>query len=234
MSDETGGANRPADDAHAQWWSSKDEAVGRRNNPGIVPASPTLTAPAGAAAPARAPADPAQPPLTGAAYAAAATAAARPAVPTVRAATQAISGLALSLVVGGILMLLGSVTAWATASGGGQSISQIGTAFGGSTGDFVYEYGWVTLTLGILVLLFGALLMVQDQLLFRVIVLLASLGALGYGIYEIVTIQSANSKSQGAVIIENASHVHVGIGLIIAVVGAAIATIAAVASSRQS
>jgi hypothetical protein len=156
-------------------------------------------------------------------------------------------------ILGGAAVIVGSVTTWLRITGFGHTLSlggtdtgtstvQVRTTRGGpilvTTTHFHASHGWITLALGAAIVLFAALLMLVRPTLLRLVPLLASLGALGYGFYQIVDIQSHIDSARHAarnnlLALVTGVNAHIGYGLIVVVAGAGVAVLTSLGAARS-
>ena len=145
--------------------------------------------------------------------------------------TAGIAGLFIS----GVLLIVGSVTAWITLSFGLGSVSASGTSISLSH-SFVVN-GWFTLCAGILLVVLAAMIFVSGDPLYRSLGLLISLVAAGCAMYALVRILQLTSQIHTPTFNNTAvnaikQNAGVGWGLIVALIGAIGAVVCAWSESR--
>lgn len=230
------------EETHLHWWSGVDDDR-QRNNPAIARPRPSepREGPIG---------PPGMPPSTwtGPAY----SAAVRP-VNVATSTERSVYVWAFFTLLGGAAVIVGSVTTWLRITGFGHTVNVAGTdtatstvqvrtaghaAVAVATTHFHASHGWITLVLGGGIVLFAALLVPLRPTLLRLVSVLASLGALGYGIYEIVDIQSHIDSARQAArnnlfALVTGVNAHIGYGLIVVVAGAGVAVLASFGAARR-
>lgn len=236
----------PGTETHALWWSGVDDDASRQRNPAITRARPTEPADGPVGPPGMAPST-----WTGPAY----SAAVRP-IDVATRPGRALYVWAFFTILGGAAVIVGSATTWVRLIAFGHTYHFAGTAASHSTvfrsssnlrgsttitvttNHFHASHGWITLALGGGIVLFAALLMLVRPTILRLLPLLASLGALGYGIYQMVDIQTnitslRHSRTSGlfAALFGNVN-AHIGYGLIVVVAGASVAVVASLGAAR--
>lgn len=145
--------------------------------------------------------------------------------------TAGIAGLFIS----GVLLIVGSVTAWITLSFGLGSVSASGTSI--SLSHAFVVNGWFTLSAGILLIVLAAMIFVSGDALYRSLGLLISLVAVGCAVYALVRILQLASQIQSPTFDNTAinaikQNAGVGWGLIVVLIGAVGAVICAWSESR--
>ena len=134
----------------------------------------------------------------------------------------------------GIVMMVGSVTAWVSATALGHKVSVTGTEITGYT----LLNGWFTFICGIALLVLGGLLAVSDDGAVRLLAILTAFTSLGLAVYDLVRVLHLISKahssasglgSTGGLLSGGES---VGFGLILVLVAATGAVLASLAARR--
>jgi hypothetical protein len=120
-------------------------------------------------------------------------------------------GLAVLVIIGGVLMAIGGFLPWGTVSLGTISVSVDGTY---SWGD-----GWIALGIGVALLLAGAALWGLRGTIWRVLPIVVAAAGIALAIYEIVHISSFGHPAERSASAFNAQ-LGVAYGLIIVLVGA--------------
>lgn len=98
----------------------------------------------------------------------------------------------LILFVCGILVMVGSVTAWVTVHSFGHTGSVTGTQLSGVDSLGIVN-GWFTFTGGVALLVLGGLMVVSTEVSVRVLAILVALATLGFAIYVTWSVSSRPS-----------------------------------------
>jgi hypothetical protein len=135
-------------------------------------------------------------------------------------------GGAAALFISGVLMMAGSTAAWVTTTISGRTVSQPGIVGSGSL--FTQVNGWLTFIVGAVLLVLGAVMIVSGEPALRLLALLFSLTAVGFGVSYLIRILHDISKA-------HATHnTTVGWGLIVVLVGAVGSVISVLVDLRSS
>lgn len=139
----------------------------------------------------------------------------------------------IALLISSVLLIIGSLTAWATISVFGHSISASGTDNSISTAYSVN--GWVTLAMAIVLVAMAALMMAFEDRSLAAVASVVSVVVAGFGAYFLVRILYDISKAHSAAGVPAAFRAseHVGWGLIVLLIGAAGALVASVSAFRS-
>ena len=133
----------------------------------------------------------------------------------------------------GIVMMVGSVTAWLTATALGHKVSITGTQI---TSGLLN--GWFTFIAGITLLVLGGLLAVSDDAAVRLLAILASFTSLGLAVYDLIRVLHLTSKAHppasgvGSIGGLLSGGEGLGFGLILVLVAATGAVLASLAARR--
>jgi Na+-translocating ferredoxin:NAD+ oxidoreductase RnfA subunit len=158
-----------------------------------------------------------------------------PGTATNQRAASTLTAAMAGLFICGVLLIVGSATAWITLSFGLGSVSASGTSISLSH-SFVVN-GWFTLTAGILLIVLAAMIFVSGDALYRSLGVLVSLVAAGCAIYALVRILQLTSQIHAPTFDNNAinainQNAGVGWGLIVVLIGAIGAVVCAWSESR--
>ena len=145
----------------------------------------------------------------------------------------------IGLLISSVLLIVGSLTPWITVSFAGLSISASGTNSGIS--DAIGVNGWVTLSGGILLLVFVCMAAISADAVFRTLALVTAVVVTGFAVYDLVRIAQKISQVSpghptfnGAPINALQANASVGWGLIVVVIGALGALLCAAGQARSS
>ena len=209
MSESVNEAGAPA--SLSEWWSSGDPRVNSdsRTNTAAVTAPTIPQSEAGEYPPHWAASSPAH-------------------SPTIRASWEE-----LLLLVSGILVIVGSVTAWVTVSILRHSVSASGTD--SSISQAISINGWVTVALGIVLVIMAALMMGSGERSLAAVAVAASAASVGFAIYFAARILHDISKAHSASGLPAAFRAseHIGWGLVVLLLAAVAASVASVSALRS-
>jgi hypothetical protein len=143
--------------------------------------------------------------------------------PIARASTSSVSfkPVTLILLISAVLLIVGSVTPWLSATVFGHTANVDGTS--GVIAHSIGTNGWITFIAGILLLLLDAVSVFSADSIRNATPLVAAV-ALGFATYDLVRILQKISKVHSSVVSFGAVHLsvseNVGYGLILVVIGA--------------
>jgi hypothetical protein len=137
------------------------------------------------------------------------------------------------LLISSVLVIVGSVTAWVTVSVLGHSISASGTDSSISTAISIN--GWVTVALGIVLVVMAALMMASQERSFAAVATAVAVAAVGLAVYFVVRIlhDISNAHSASGVPAAFRASEHIGWGLVVLLIAAVAAMAASVAALRS-
>ena len=137
------------------------------------------------------------------------------------------------LLVSGILLIVGSLTAWVTVSILGHSVSASGTD--SSISQAISINGWVTVALGIVLVIMAALMMGSGERSFAAVAVAVSASSVGFAIYFVARILHDISKAHSSSGLPSAFRAseHIGWGLVVLLIAAVAAAVASVSALRS-
>jgi hypothetical protein len=142
------------------------------------------------------------------------------------------------LLICGIVMMVGSVTAWVSGTAFGRTFTVAGSDSAISTAIGVN--GWITFTGGVVLVLLGGLMLVSSDRSLRLLALVVAFASLGFAIYDVVRILDDISKDHtsaaklGPVGLRIAGSESIGFGLILVLVAAVGALLATLVEMRSN
>jgi hypothetical protein len=166
----------------------------------------------------------------------------RPSVSTSQARLQTsptVSAGALGLLLGSVMLIVGSFTPWVTVSIVNLSYSANGTD--SSISNLIGVNGWITFACGLLLFILACMSMISPEPSFRTVALIIAVVGTGFAIYDLVRIIQKISQATpttgsiaGRVVTGLGPDINVGWGLIVAVIGALIVLLCAIGEARRS
>jgi hypothetical protein len=155
-----------------------------------------------------------------------------------RGSSASIKVAPMLLLVCGILMMVGSVTAWVSVTLLGHTISVAGSD--GAVSAAIGVNGWITFTGGVALIVLGGLLLISSDPSLRLVATMVAVASLGFAVYDVARIldklsQTDTSAAKLAPLpLKFFGGEHIGFGLILVLVASVGATLAAVVEQRST
>jgi hypothetical protein len=173
MSDPLRNVDGPTSGAQSDWWSSSDTRLNPSAKVREVDIRPSVAQPAGNAGDTRwSPGE------------------------HDGATTSAFKASYVALLLAGVLVIVGSITSWISVSLFGHTVSVAGTDR--VISNAISINGWITVALGIVILLIGALMMVSPEASLRLLAICITGLTLGFSTYYVVRVVQELSKAHAA------------------------------------
>jgi hypothetical protein len=154
------------------------------------------------------------------------------------ATSPTVSAGALGLLLGSVMLIVGSFTPWVTISILGVSYSISGTD--SPISELISVNGWITFACGLLLFILACMSMINPEPLFRSAALVIAVVATGFAVYDLIRIIqkisqfSAGRSIDGRAISGLTPDITVGWGLIVTLIGALVVLVFAIGQARSS